>query len=260
MRAGWNPNRRRQGAGAQAVGFRRENRMRIPEPRDGKLFYERLHDPVRLNRRLHGIDRRVLVEPPRPDSAYAVTPDELCWMLTAVREPALAGVTLFVLRQPTRKQELLRSVWGRMLFDAEIAGEAGPALILEAVSLERALRWPRSLDPESMRELERLRADGHPICATRRHYVIEPSLAAARRTQLRTVLHELGHWVDWRRSPSEAAYWQRPTREREEFAHRYADELAATLVEQGRLPAERDPAHAVRREDRLDPRWFSEPR
>jgi hypothetical protein len=233
--------------------------MKIPAPRDGKFYYERLNEPVRLARRLHGIERRVLVEPARPDSAHAVTVDELFWLLTAIEEPALDKITLFVLRQPTRKQELLRPVWGRMAFDAEIAGEHGPALMLEAVNLARPIRWPRSLGPVDAREFERLRVDGHTIEEDARNYTIVPSLAAARRTQLhRTVLHELGHWVDWCRRESGVAYYRRPSREREMFADRYADELAKKLRERGRLPLERDPAHEPRREGRLDPSWFAD--
>jgi len=85
-----------------------------------------------------------------------------------------------------------------------------------------------------------------------RQHVFAPSRDAARATQLyRTLLHEIGHWVDWLNKverPSERggdfeklndAYFQRPKNEREAFAHRYADETRERLVRLGIIPFER---------------------
>jgi hypothetical protein len=69
----------------------------------------------------------------------------------------------------------------------------------------------------------------------------------------RTVLHELGHWVDCYEKvelPSRASsgeswselwevYCRRPVSERESFAHRYAHVLAQDLKARGQIPFER---------------------
>jgi len=85
--------------------------------------------------------------------------------------------------------------------------------------------------------------------------------AVAREVQLyRTILHEIGHWVDYLQKvdiPSDRPgadwselwdrYWQRPTREREAFAHRYADEAGAAHRATGAVPFDRrdDPARMI---------------
>jgi hypothetical protein len=125
----------------------------------------------------------------------------------------------------------------------------GPAILIEATD-SRPLIWSRSLEPEFAKELERLRNDGHSITEDRRSYRIQNDPNAVRSTQLyRTVLHEIGHWVDWLERverPSERpdsdysvladAYWARPSSEREGFAHSYADRLRKRLLLEGKIP------------------------
>ncbi len=86
-----------------------------------------------------------------------------------------------------------------------------------------------------------------------RNHVLNFDPDAVRRVQLfHSVPHEVGHWADmfehvelpsgddidlwqalWDR------YWQRPTVEREEYAHRYAEEQIARLGQTGEVPFER---------------------
>jgi hypothetical protein len=108
------------------------------------------------------------------------------------------------------------------------------------------MRWPRSLSPDDRRELERLRAAGFAVEETPRHHLITLTGAMCRRYQLlRTVPHEVGHWVDYRKHVLDAwppdttpvrsddAYvdlWlQRPHLEREQAADRYADRCEPTV-------------------------------
>jgi len=97
--------------------------------------------------------------------------------------------------------------------------------------------------------------------------VLDRNLDTVRATQLyRTLLHEIGHWVDWRTReripaglgarrdsrtsrPADAktapfdrpweSYWQRPHSERERYAHRYSDQLRKRLMGEGLIPFER---------------------
>ncbi|MDJ0797430.1 MAG: hypothetical protein QNJ51_11470 [Calothrix sp. MO_167.B12] len=48
-----------------------------------------------------------------------------------------------------------------------------------------------------VKELERLREDGHRTATDKRHYLISSTLDSIRNTQLyRTLHHEIGHYVD----------------------------------------------------------------
>lgn len=153
------------------------------------------------------------------------------------------------------KQRTLMPVWGRLLYSAEIASgtgrklSEGSALVLEAINIERPIKWSKSLDPDDANELERLKSDGHSINQTSRHHEILVSRQSARNTQLyRTLLHEIGHWFDWlskveepgvrgkSRGTLERAYFARPQAEREAFAHRYAEETRKRLVLKAAIP------------------------
>ncbi|MGH6620127.1 MAG: ImmA/IrrE family metallo-endopeptidase, partial [Alphaproteobacteria bacterium] len=144
---------------------------------------------------------------------------------------------LIVFRQPTRKQEILRPVWGRCVFDADFGSHRGAAVIVDAIDLTKPLRWPNKLLLEDRAELERLIEDGHEVERGRRATILRPSENSVRNTILyRTLLHEIGHWQDWRKQvlePArmsngtdleklEKAYLARPLSEREKVAHRYA--------------------------------------
>lgn len=140
----------------------------------------------------------------------------------------------------------MKPVWGRLSYFAEVGfiggGKiyTGALLTLEAQNTERRIRWSKSLDPDDQKELDRLRADGHQVTEKAKYYEIVSSAEAMRTTQLRrTVLHEIGHWVDYLQKVERCVdaaegswdelfdrYLQRPAAEREMFAHRYAKQLA----------------------------------
>jgi hypothetical protein len=99
-------------------------------------------------------------------------------------------------------------------------------------------------------ELERLRADGHEIRRDGRHYRIAATPESARATQLfRTLLHEIGHWVDYVEKVQNAPeagkaddallFFARPLAERESFAHRNAETTRAHLIRFGIIPFHR---------------------
>ncbi len=157
----------------------------------------------------------------------------------------LKGLGAILLRQPTRKQDVLEPAWGRLTYfaDVGVANQKpvyeGPLVTLEAQKVGQALEWPKSLGPDGQRELKRLREDGHNVVNERRRYRFMLTLLGARHTQLmRTLPHEVGHWVDYLQKvvrPTDNGegdwdalrdrYFQRSSAERESFAHRYADEF-----------------------------------
>jgi hypothetical protein len=211
----------------------------------------------------------MLVEPCRPGFFHAVTVDDVARVLSLCAGDA-ARIAVVVLRQPTRKQLRLASVWGRMAYFADFGSIRGPAIVLEAHPHGYSFSWPRSQSPDEAEELERLRIDGHEITSTRRSWTVRTTPESVRHTQLfRTLPHEVGHFVQYDREVRQAAsadvgsllelrdrYFSRPLREKEEFAHRYAREFFERLSSERRVPFPRI-GDATRLSNLgLDPKWF----
>jgi hypothetical protein len=248
-----NPTRRNRNIGTTKRGHGQDNKLVIPNSWwDSHVFWEKLGRHTRVTRTVDGRGFHFLVENTRRDCTHCCTVDDILCVIRHIPADDMAGLNVFVLRQPKRKEQILAPVWGRLIYEAEYGDWVG-AVRLEAQNLAKPIRWSRSLDPETSRELDRLRLDGHRIVSTRREFHIEITLESARANQLyRTLLHEIGHRVDWLDSVKRRAarakrpeqeferlYFARPQSERENSAHHYADELAEQLRESGVIPFER---------------------
>lgn len=236
MRPGWNPVRRNRNLGTGAQGHGQDNELVIPESRhDSKRYFERLTSCVSVLRHTGKREVRFLVEPPTEGWFYPCTPDDVWKVMRHCPEVDLETVDLILFRQPTRKQTVLSPVWGRALWYAELRRWNGSAIVLEAQNLE-PLCWEKSVTPALGRELRRLENDGHRIVATKREIRIEVTEDSLRHTLLyRTLLHELGHQVDY--GSNTITEWRRRTQmEKEDFAHRYAARVFATLKRRGLVP------------------------
>jgi len=266
-----NPTRRNRNIGTERQGHGQDNRMKIPSHWDGdRWFYEKVENAVAVERNIGDLGLTFLVQPVTAGFVHACTIDDICYLLSLAPKGDIAGVDLVILRQPTRKQQGLRPVWGRLAYYAETGRHSGRAIFLEAQQPGVPFRWPRSLTPEGLAEFDRLRADGHEIEEDRRAFNIKPTMESIRATQLyRTLPHELGHHVDYLTNVSEPAqdesdydrlrelYFSRPQSEREAFAHRYADELTAQLRKKGAVPFVRQDDPEAMERDGLDPGWFN---
>ncbi len=236
MKPGWNPVRRSRNIGTSKQGHGNDNRLVIPESwHASKVFWENLRSYKAVPRQVGNRAIHFLVEHTRDGWFHPCTVDDLHRVLQHLPQTDMACIDLVVLRQPKRKERILSSVWGRATFHAEIDQYSGPAIILEAQTLD-PIEWPRSLGPEDVLELQRLRDDGHSVGETKRHFLIQPSLESLRATQLyRTLPHEIGHHVDYR-STAPGAWDNKPFVDKESFAHRYASSAFSQLKESGCLP------------------------
>lgn len=268
VRPGWNATRRNRNIGTAKQGHGQDNRLVIPKGwPDDRVFWEVLRDPVAVHRTVGGSNLTFLVEPPRAGSFHACTVDDICYVLAFVPPEHINGIDLIVLRQPTRKQEVLRPVWGRLAYYAATGRYSGTAIYLEAQSGKPG-KWSASLSPDDAAEMERLRADGHVITKEKRGHRIVHTPQSIRATQLhRTLLHELGHYVDWlesvvkptRELEDEAerehiirAYRAKLHRVKEDFAHRYAADVVKRVP---RLVAPMIDLNGMKA-DGLDAAWF----
>lgn len=269
--AGRNPVRRNRNVGTRKHGHGQNNRFVVPSTRhDARMPLERLGPHSLVERQVGTLLMPIIVERTHPDFVHACTVDDVARVLSCVPSEDLAGICCVVLRQPTRKQYTLDRVWGRLQYAVELGKLSGPAIYLEAVHrTAREQRRRKSLDPHEALRLERLRSEGHGIITTQREYRVVTTPEAARNTQLYfTLLHEVGHWVH-RTTEVEAPakeeagtgadhwlerwerYFSKPSREREEFADRYADNVSSRLRALGAIPFDRVIDEAQLRRDRL---------
>lgn len=264
--------RRNRNIGTAKSGHGQDNRLVVPEPwADARRYWERLENPITVKRMVLGRTLPFVVEAPRSPFFHACTVDDLAELIGLLTSDEFGAIAFVALRQPTRKQALLSLVWGRLVYHAEVGGFAGPALILEAQRSPGALRWPKSLQPWVAAEIELLRSDGHEVSVEARHYRLLSNPQAVRDTQLfRTVPHEVGHYVDYRRRVIDVSstkaelnrnldlFWSRPTREREEFADRFAREFRARHGTRVPFPQRLD--ESTIRRDGLELSWFQPPK
>lgn len=246
MRSGWRPERRNRKIGTKEAGFKQSNKMTIPRrwlDRDGSPRLLRMGPLQTIEHELPGGSLTFLYESPRPDCTYGCSPKDVAHIFANVPARDREDLEIVAFRQPTRKQQILNPVWGRLFYYAEFEAHDGPTIVIEAVDLSRRMRWPRKLSLENRHELKRLRDDGHKIDEDRRGYTIRYTQRSVRQTILyRTLLHELGHWVHWLteverpRNGGRDRYFAKPASEREAFAHAYAERLAERLRRKGVIP------------------------
>ena len=249
---GWNPTRRNRNIGTDRAGHGQSNRLVIPESwNDIRAYWCRLKEPVYFE--LNGFT--FLVEPCHPEFMHSVTVDDVVQVLSLLPRDDAAGVRIVALRQPSRKQTLLSAVWGRLAYFADFGRVQGPAIIIEAMRLNEVFEYPLSLPPDAAAELDRIREDGHVVTKDngRRTWRVETTPDSVRHTQLyRTVPHEVGHLVHYVRDVIKASggdrieerrlddlYFTKPSREKEDFAHRYAREFYERVCREGRVPFDR---------------------
>jgi hypothetical protein len=240
MKSPRDATRRNRNIGTARSGRGQNNRLVIPTRWHPKWtpYYENLRNHRTVSRDIDGTPITFLVEKTRSGCYHACTIDDITHVMRFVPRSDLKGIELIVLRQPKRKEEVLHGAWGRWAPYVEIDDHKGSAIFLDAADTGRPLRWEKSLGPDRQKELERLQKDGHSVTITKRHHVLLRSLDSVRSTQLyRTLLHEIGHHVDYTQGPG--GFWRKPSSERERFAHRYADELRARLEKNGVIPFRR---------------------
>ena len=269
---GYNPTRRNRKIGTKSAGYGQDNKLVIPWAwADNRIFYERLVDPVVVEIQVGSVSKHVIIEPTIKGFIHACTVDDIQRLLELIPAEHINDITAFVLRQPKRKEQILSSVWGRLIYSSDLCGFSGPTVYLEAQNFEQPLKWSKSLTPEGAKELERLREDGHVVVTDKRQHIINSTLDTIRNTQLyRTLPHEIGHYVDYLTKVEEPSkdnfdlwsvlndkYHSRPSQERESFAHRYADEFRKQQIARGTIPFERMFDDAKMRAVGLDPGWFS---
>lgn len=251
-----NPTRRNRNIGTAKQGYGQNNELVVPYPAvQMKSFFERLSEYKIVKKEINGHPFRFVVETTRKNSFHACTIEDIEKILIQIPKKDYGDLELIILRQPTRKEETLKPVWGRLIYSYEFENDHQPAVIIEAVDLDRTFVCPKKLSIDSQKELERLKDDGHKIKMGQRFYEAEYEIENIRATQLyRTLPHELGHYVHYLEvverpgiDDEKFEEWEKrvdyhhrlPISEKEVFAHSYADKLKKELKEKGIIPFDR---------------------
>lgn len=252
----FNPSRRNRNIGTAKQGHGQSNRLTIPAPAyTHQVFYEQLTEYRKDRKEINGVPFEFVVEQTRKTSQHACTVSDIVEIIRHIPPGDYQDLNLIVLRQPKRKEETLSPVWGRLVYAYEWEGDLRPAILLEAVDYQRTFKWSKKLGPEAQKELDRLKEDGHPIVETKRAFEAEYRLENIRNTQLyRTLPHEFGHYKHYLKDVEEPAtdeepyeawekrysdYFNLPPAQKEQFAHRYADQLRKTLLDSQVIPFDR---------------------
>ncbi|WP_346912378.1 hypothetical protein [uncultured Roseibium sp.] len=246
----WKPERRNRNIGTAASGHGQSNRMRIPESRQDSSgnwssYYERIRPDFVKDYRIGDDTIKILYEKPRDGFSSGCSPEDVVHLLSMLPDDEHRFLDYVVFRQPTRKQCQQHPVWGRLIYQADIGNLFGSAIFLEAQELGSKMRWSHKLDIEDKAEFERLNEDGHVFEKTKRHSISQLTETALRNTVLyRTLLHELGHWQHYENDVlaqedmdlAADLYFAKPSVEKEQYAHGYAEKWAKTLRSKNLIP------------------------
>jgi hypothetical protein len=253
--SGWNPTKRNRNIGTEKSGYSKNNKFVVPEKwRDFKVFWERLTNPIIIPIIINNHQITMLVEPTNVGYIHASTPHDIIQVLELIPQEHLIEIEIVVLRQPKKKEEILRPVWGRFIYYADLGKYSGAGVYLEAVEASKVIKWTDKLSPFETKELKALENDGHRIEKVKRGYDIHTTPESVRKTQLfRTLPHEIGHAVDYLYNsvkPSAKAnsdteldyitntFYSKTSLDKEEFANRYAREFYLKYSATGQLPFE----------------------
>ena len=272
-RPGFNPNRRNRNIGTDRAGYGRDNRLVIPAAwADDRMYYEKIQSPKIISSKIGEIKFPIIVEPVHPGFFHSCTADDIIYFLGFVPGEHIRKITAVVLRQPKKKERILSPAWGRLVYWANIGEYSGPTIYLEAQEANGRTAWKKALDPDDAKELARLRDDGHQVATNKRRHLISSSVGSVRNTQLyRTLPHEIGHYVDYMESVEipgkddldtwtslNSRYFKRSPKQKESFAHRYAEDLTKSLKRKKKLPFSRIVDVLRMQRFGLKPEWFGE--
>lgn len=273
-RSGWNPAKRNRNIGTAKAGHGQDNTLTIPRTWNGGNvfdFHARHARLFELRLDSHSLEIPLFVEPPRNLFFHACTPHDVQRLLELVPAAHLTGLAAIVLRQPTKKEQVLRSVWGAIYYDSRFGGREGSIIYLDAQYRGCYTHWSKSLTPQDEKELNRLEKVGFSMESDKRRITLRGTPEQIRHTQLYCTLpHEIGHLVDLNRFVNACEetttgererifQWfcnSRPTLDKEFFANRYAEELIKKGLISGELPFPRRAERKALQQAGLDPEWF----
>lgn len=243
---GQDNTKRNRNIGTAKQGHGQNNMLSIPQPWDTtKFFYERFQGVNLETIIVHGRELTVVIEDLSEGYYYSFSAKEAEIILDNLPKKDLVDFGLLIFRQPKKKERILSSVWGRLIYSYEFRGEYLPAIIIEATPENKDFTFPKKQSVERRQEFELLKKDGLVFEMGKREYVAVADKEKIKSIQLhRTLLHEVGHYVHYLEvverpgDPEEEyelrekrydAYFSIPSNDKEAFANKYAVEQKRRL-------------------------------
>lgn len=220
-----NPIKRNRKIGTKRAGYRKQSDFRIPW--QGRApFYENLESAELYQREINGKRYSFAVEKLKRGYRHICSVDEICDVIKYVPEEDLEGLSLIVLRQPKKKEEIFSPCWGRLQYDYKYGNRTQPAILLEALDLGRPMKIRKTgISPFFRKELNRLEKEGAEILNDKRRLTVRITFQSAKNIQLyRTLLHEVRHYVSYKKGCRVNCY-----EENEAYANRYAAHIKSLL-------------------------------
>ena len=248
----FNPSKRNRNIGTAKQGYGQNNRNVISDSwHDLRIYWDKLVEYTVVKRNINGKEYKFLIEKTRKNSIHPCTVDDVTKIIELLNPNDLEDLNLIVFRQPKRREETLKPVWGRLNYFVEIDKHEGAAIMLESFDFDRTIKWSKSLKNEDRKEFERLLQDRHKMTESKRDFIIHPTIVGLRNTMLyRTFIHEVGHYVEYlekierpSRKNSDYDFWadydKIPSQEKENFAHTYAGKVTKELTRKRLIPFDR---------------------
>ncbi len=248
-----NPTRRNRNIGTENQGFSQNNKLTISSPYGNlKSFYERLENYEKELRVINNHEFLFVVEKTRENSIHSCSINDIQKIIEQIPFEDYGELRFIILRQPKRKEEIISPVWGRLIYSYEFENDYFPAIILDAIDLEKKISWTKKQTIDDQKEFERLKKDGHIFTENKREFIAEFNPEIVRNTQLyRTLPHEFGHYVHYLKIVENSGdeeedydekekrmdfYFSIPKAEKEKFAHNYAEKLNDKLRSENIIP------------------------
>jgi|GEM_PF-1428018 len=272
QRNGRDPTRRNRNQGTRRRGHGQDNRFALPSPRVERFHLERVDDATVHRRMLHdGVPLIVLETQLRAGFSHPCSVDDVEHVLRALPKDDLPtsndGEVCVVLWQQGEKETVVSQWWGSLWYCLELENDDvsffGPAIYLGAAKPPLEVTWSSKADVVGQERRVLMEDVADDVHRTKRETTYTFSLEAARRMQMEfTLLHEVGHWMDYRTHVLDAqeraydevgesdaelaeasaewdrlahAYWQRSTEQKERWADRYAAKALRELRRRGVL-------------------------
>lgn len=247
------PRRRNKNIGTAKQGFGQNNNLTIPQPLDTlKTFYERFTSVEMVSITVHSTKIPVIIEELKEGFYYSCTPYDVERILNHLPEEDLMDFGVLIFRQPKKKEQILSSVWGRLIYSFEYKDDYYPAIIIEAVDNIDHLSFPKKQSVHEKNEFNLLIQDGLNFVLDKRDYFAQLDPDKIRNIQLyRTLLHEIGHYNHYleivERPGNEDEdfevwkerndfYFSINQDEKETYANKYAVTMKSILQENGIIP------------------------
>ncbi|MFT9077782.1 hypothetical protein [Ethanoligenens sp.] len=220
-----NPIKRNRNIGTRKSGNKRQSKFEIPS-QNYNPFYKNIQHPKFIQRTVGKKTFQFIVEQLKDNYIYTCSIDEICAVLSRVPPNDLDGLSLIVLRQPKKKEEIIDPCWGRIRYFFEFDRKLQPAIIIEAIDPSSITKiTKKGISPFFQKELDMLSEEGNRVSYDKRNIRISKTTESAKNTQLyRTLLHEIGHYVAYKRGNDGNTY-----EDQEVFANNYAKAIMKHL-------------------------------